>query len=265
MQDVFDTNYKAYLMGMLNNTTDNAYAHVFRATAARQKYVIGIAVDDTDWFAGFGAGPEFITSVDGVASSSDHKKHQHAGIINLYVPPAIGAYNRAPATGSGLIYGDPRSQTVTCMGAEVPEGTTTTTSRPADTVCNKFALAKYLRDKYGTIEALNAAWGSSYTTFESSGTVVSNQSTGWNNQRDDYVYRDYFGHQCEQPDKSVQCACLSQWSVHRCRRELPRSARGIQLRRDIDSRLHLGSEARWKLIECANPHFTSTGASTDQI
>jgi hypothetical protein len=40
---------------------------------------------------------------------------------------------------------------------------------PDPKVHSKYALRGFLKDKYGTIEALNASWGSSYTTFESDG------------------------------------------------------------------------------------------------
>jgi hypothetical protein len=36
-------------------------------------------------------------------------------------------------------------------------------------VYTKFALRDFLRAKYGTIAALNAAWGANYATFDSSG------------------------------------------------------------------------------------------------
>src|SRR5437660_12517908 len=43
----------------------------------------------------------------------------------------------------------------------------------ADTaVHTKLAWRDLLKAKYGTIGALNAAWGSNYTTFESGGTPV---------------------------------------------------------------------------------------------
>jgi hypothetical protein len=175
MQDVFDAQYKAYLRGMLTNTTDNSANHAFTATPEKQKWIIGWSVDDTDWLGGFGAGPEFITSADGAATPSEFRRHQHAGLIALYTSPVQGVSARAPATGSGLLYQDPRKVKINCNGAEAPSSTMSVTARPADVICTKYALQKFLQEKYGTIAALNAAWGSKYTTFNSSATIVKNQ------------------------------------------------------------------------------------------
>lgn len=182
MQDPFDANYRAYFLGMLSNTTDNAYAHVFSASAAKRSYVMGWSIDDTDWVSGFGAGPNFNTFEDG--GSTPSRRHQNLAVIALYTAPTQGVLARSPATGSGKLYADPRAATVTCFGAEeagskglpgYSTGVMTQTIYPSDTVCVKQALRKFLQDRYSTIAALNEAWGSAYTTFGSTGTVVSNQ------------------------------------------------------------------------------------------
>lgn len=48
-----------------------------------------------------------------------------------------------------------------------PRGTQANPSDPK--VYTKYALRDYLANKYSTVSALNAAWGSTYTTFDSSG------------------------------------------------------------------------------------------------
>lgn len=47
---------------------------------------------------------------------------------------------------------------------------------PDGTMYSKKAWANYLTSKYGTISALNAAWGSNYTTFGSSGTQITSEA-----------------------------------------------------------------------------------------
>jgi hypothetical protein len=183
-QDVFDTRYALYFGGMLDSTSDNLANHVFTSTDAKRKNIIGWSIDDTDWLFGFGAGPgevgrEFITPVDGVAAT-DNKRHQQIGLLALYTPPALGVNERDPAddiSPSGMIYGDPRTVTITCKGPEEPAASLTTSIVPADTNCTKKALQSFLQQRYITIDALNSAWGLSpgYSTWNSSGTTVSNQ------------------------------------------------------------------------------------------
>ena len=49
------------------------------------------------------------------------------------------------------------------------------------TVHTKAALHDFLLQKYGTVAAFNSAWGSNYTTFDSSGTTVSGEVIGTGN------------------------------------------------------------------------------------
>jgi hypothetical protein len=93
-------------------------------------WVLGICVDDTDYLTGFGPGPDFETG---------GKTHPHLGYIVLITPPT-----QAESKEQGVKYGDTRVHT-------------------------KFALAAFLQRRYGTVAALNAAWGSDYTTWESDG------------------------------------------------------------------------------------------------
>ncbi len=196
-QDVFDTNYKAYLLGMLNDTSDNGYNHVFTSSAAKRAYVMGWSVDDTDWLAGFGANQDFLTGDDGKLLTSGGRRHLHLGLGMLATAPTMGVLSRGPASGSGMLFADPRTTTITCTGAEeagghsLPGYTTgvmSQTTRPSDTVCTKLALRNFLAAKYGTIAALNSAWGSSYTTFDSTGTRVSNQLVTTTNGTDTLTF-----------------------------------------------------------------------------
>lgn len=104
-----------------------------------QKYLIGIACEDGDELYGFGAGDRFPT-----IPSAGYNNPQLAWII---------------ATLSPTLSADRGRQRVF-----------------ADTVVHtKRGWRDYLKAKYGTIANLNAAWGSDYTTFDSSGTGIANE------------------------------------------------------------------------------------------
>src|SRR5882724_414144 len=92
---------------------------------------IGIAADETDELFGFGPGPE-VLAPNGIV-------HPHLGWVAAAASP-----QRTSSSKHGATYADPK-------------------------VYAKYALRDFLRAKYGTVSALNAAWGSNYTSWESSG------------------------------------------------------------------------------------------------
>ena len=95
-------------------------------------WVIGVSMDDTDYLYGFGPGPE-IPAPDGAI-------HTHIGWIALCTNPERSSSRRYSVT-----YKDTK-------------------------VYSKYALRDFLFAKYqGSIKALDAAWGSNYTTFDSTG------------------------------------------------------------------------------------------------
>jgi hypothetical protein len=95
-------------------------------------YLVGVVTDDLDNLNGFGAGPAF---------RSDPPGHTNRNIawVTLVTSPTQKENARL-----GLTYSDPK-------------------------VFTKYALRDFLAAKYGTIAALNRAWGSDYTTFGSDG------------------------------------------------------------------------------------------------
>ncbi len=97
-----------------------------------KQYLIGMNVDDSDEMYGFGNGPDF----NHVYSSA------HLGWLILTMSPV-----QVANSSKGFVYAD-------------------------TTVYSKKALRDQLAAEYGSIEALNSAWGSSYTTFDSSGSSV---------------------------------------------------------------------------------------------
>jgi hypothetical protein len=102
-------------------------------------YMIGVAADDGDEMFGFGAGPDFATVPPG-------HNNTHLGWLVLTMSPSQTA-NRSKQA----LYND---TTVYC----------------------KKGLRDQLIQKYRTIMALNSAWGSHYTTFDSSGIPIEREA-----------------------------------------------------------------------------------------
>ena len=101
-------------------------------------YLIGFVADDSDEMYGLANGPDFPTIPAG---------HNDAliALVILSDSPVQTANS-----GLGFVYADTEMH-------------------------SKFKLHDLLVSEYGTIAALNTAWGSSYTTFDSSGTCVGTQ------------------------------------------------------------------------------------------
>jgi hypothetical protein len=108
----------------------SAYAGGEASVLIKSSRTIGFAMDDRDDLFGFGAGPEIRANT-----------HPHLGWIALVTnfQQSSNANLSPPQT-----YADPK-------------------------VYSKYALRDMLQTKYGTIAALNAVWGSNYTTFDSQG------------------------------------------------------------------------------------------------
>jgi hypothetical protein len=117
-------------------------------------YLIGIACEDGDQVYGFGPGDEFPTL------PSAGYNHPHLGWILATIAPT----QTADASKRAL-YGDTAVHT-------------------------KLAWRDLLKAKYGTIAALNAAWGSNYTTFDSTGTAVADEYVSMSDgKRNTFLHR----------------------------------------------------------------------------
>ena len=103
-------------------------------------YLIGIACEDGDEVYGFGAGDQFPTL------PSRGFNNSHLGWIVATLAPTQTA-----DASTSTVYEDP-------------------------IVYTKLAWVDFLKAKYHTIGALNTAWRSNYTTFESSGLAVAEES-----------------------------------------------------------------------------------------
>jgi hypothetical protein len=107
----------------------------FLIPQSRSPYFVGAFSDDVDNDRGFGSGPEFPSDPSG-------KTHPHLGYIALVTAPEQRINRYAAVARQGYL--DQRLYT-------------------------KYALRDFLRSRYVSIAALNAAWGSTYTSFDSGG------------------------------------------------------------------------------------------------
>jgi hypothetical protein len=126
-------------------------------------YILGVLTEDSDFFWGSGAGPDFNTGGHTAAN---------IGWITLLTTPVRTYIGATQFQSESFLY--PAQQVYSKAQATNP---TTTCS-----VSNPCSLRDYLRQKYGgSIAALNTAWGSNYTTFDSTGTQVTGESIGTGN------------------------------------------------------------------------------------
>jgi len=137
--DYYDSGIGTWLTADLASSSDFWAA---MATSPYLNYMIGMGSDDGDQMNGFGAGPDFATNLPG------HNNANLALRVAAMSPLQTAASN--VANGVSYVYADTLIHT-------------------------KKALRDSLATEYGTVAALNAAWGSGYTTFDSSGTCVGSQ------------------------------------------------------------------------------------------
>jgi len=155
VMDFFEPQFGTWLTGYF--THDSGFL-AYKSSP----YFVGMMLDDTDWFWGMGAGPDFHTVPEGHTNS-------HIGYVVLITSP-VQTFNIDPASrGVSEVYSDTQVHSKTAMAHP-----------PADcSIQTPCSLRDYLFKKYGgSIAALNAAWGSNYTTFDSSGTQVAGEEVG---------------------------------------------------------------------------------------
>lgn len=147
--DVFDPNFPIYARNLAADRATVARQTVFTARTAQggdpqpslaaSPWLLGTTPDDADDLFGFGPGPE--------AAGSDGAIHPNLGWIVAVTKPEQRANHEV---------------------GEVIAGARTIRYRDP-VVYAKLAWRNMLERKYRTIAALNAAWGSDYTTFGSDG------------------------------------------------------------------------------------------------
>ena len=134
--DYFDSGIETWLHDDLMRGNDYQWNAI--NGSPYENYMLGIASDDGDEMYGFGAGPEFPTTPPG------HNNPNLALIVATMSPVETANPDL------GFVYAD-------------------------TLIHSKKAMRDYLAGKYATIAALNAAWGSSYTTFDSSGSPITGE------------------------------------------------------------------------------------------
>lgn len=158
VMDFFDPAFAQFVDNMIVN---DAGVKSFLASP----WTIGLFLDDTDWFWGMGAGPDFHTIPAGHTNA-------HAGYMTL-ITASSQTYNPDPANrGVAQLYTDGKTYSKVAIGA----------SAVPCAVTSPCSLRDYLYKKYsGSISALNQSWGSNYTTFDSTGSQVKGELIGIGN------------------------------------------------------------------------------------
>jgi len=147
LYDVFDPNLNTYMQQALQHNKD---------ITSNYPWVLAVLTDDSDYFYGAGAGPDFAGG------------HTNSNIawITLITSPVQTYIQSTPLGGKTFVY----QQTKVYSKAQATNPT------KACSIASPCSLRDYLWQKYqGSISALNSAWGSNYTTFDSTGTQVSSE------------------------------------------------------------------------------------------
>jgi len=155
LPDVFDPNFEAYVRALAANPRveaagcpkgegleaeqEAAASRPLHPTLAETPWLIGTTMDDADHLFGFGPGPEF--------PGPYRLIHPHIGWIVAVTRPTQQSNQEI-----GKPFGLKR-------GAEYSD----------QNVYSKLAWRDFLKGKYGSLENLNAAWGSHYSTWDSDG------------------------------------------------------------------------------------------------
>jgi hypothetical protein len=153
--DVFDPGLSTEWQKQLTNGNQPAMQQIRN----NSPYLLGILTDDSDYFSGSGAGPDFPTG---------HTSPNLAWVTLITAP--VQTYIRSTPFGNkSLLYTTTQNYSKTLA-------TNPTTPCSISSPCS---LRDYLWQKYGgRISALNASWGSNYTTFDSAGTQITAETVG---------------------------------------------------------------------------------------
>lgn len=122
-------------------------------------YLLGVFTDDSDYFWGSGAGPDFPTG----------HTNANVGWVTLITSP-VQTYN------PGTAFGDTRQLYRT---TQIFTKTLTTNPVFRCSILSPCSLRDYLWQKYeGNISKLDKAWGATYTSFDSTGKQVESEVVG---------------------------------------------------------------------------------------
>ena len=153
--DVFDPALNTEWQSELANTSQPAMQQIVN----NNPYLLGVLTDDSDYFSGSGAGPDFATG----------HTSPNAAWVTLITAPVQTYIQSTSLGGKKFVY-------TTQQNFSKTQATNPVT---ACTITSPCSLRDYLWQKYGgSISALNTAWGSNYTTFDSTGTQVTGETVG---------------------------------------------------------------------------------------
>lgn len=152
LYDVFDPKLDEWWKKALKNDKP-----VIQRMHDNDPYLLGILTDDSDYFWGAGAGPDFI---------SDHTSSNVAW-MTLITSPVQTYVKSTPMGGKSFLYQTTQNYSKTLA---------TNPTSPCS-IADPCSLRDYLWQKYhGKIAELNEAWHSNYTTFDSSGTNITQET-----------------------------------------------------------------------------------------
>jgi Putative Ig domain len=130
-----------------------------RQIIGNSPYLLGVFTDDTDFFMGSGAGPDFATG----------HTNPNPSWVTLITSPVQTYSQSTPFIHKTVLYPDTKNY-------EKSQATDPVTQC---SITNPCSLRDYLWQKYGgKISALDKAWGATYTTFDSTGTQVQGEHIG---------------------------------------------------------------------------------------
>ena len=167
LSDAFDaTNMGGYLHACYGNSNCMPQAYF------SNPYFFGLLSADSDYFSGVGCGPDFDC---GGSKYGGSKNDSDVGRVVLTTSP-VQTFDLMPTRNYGgdtQLYTDTKVYSKTAMA-------TPPANCSVQTPCS---LRDFLAKKYGTVGSLDAAWGSNYTSFDSTGAAQSQTicaSTAWN-------------------------------------------------------------------------------------
>ncbi|HWR37617.1 MAG TPA: Ig domain-containing protein [Clostridia bacterium] len=138
--DIWDTNYYAWLDGELQNNSSIK-------AAQNSPWVVGWISDECDSLFGLcGAGPDMATIPQG-------HNQRHQGLMTLVTSPVQNANPGRAMVSSPQVYAE-------------------------QDVFSKTQLKLFLQGRYSSIAALNNAWSSNYSQWDSTGTQVNGEILG---------------------------------------------------------------------------------------
>jgi hypothetical protein len=155
LYDVFDPGLNTWWQNALADTSQLSIESI----RDNNPYILGVFTDDSDYFWGSGAGPDFPTG------------HTNANIawMTLITSPVQTFIQTTPFGQKTFLYQTTQNYSKTLA---------TNPTTPCSTA-NPCSLRDYLWQEYGgSIANLNKAWGANYTTFDSTGTQVTGEAIG---------------------------------------------------------------------------------------